>query len=539
MAPTDHRAKATRYNFAVAFYVALGSFTYGFHSAIIGSVIGMPSFYSYFDFVATSSYGGSIIGACNGLYAGAGVLGCWAVFWFADKFGRKIAIQIIAAICIISAAIQAGSVHIAMFLVGRMLNGFGVGMINCAIPTYISEISPAAQRGLVVGSHGFIICCSYTLMDTYAMAGWAEFGIYYANNPTIQWRLLVALQIVAPLLLLIGSPLIPESPRWLIENGRGQESLEILIRLHKNKLDPDDIGAREEFVQIQRQLALEHSNKVPGLFKTFTIPSYRKRLFYGFFLQAMCQSMGVLVISNYMVTTLENLGLSGSTPLLVLAFYNSWAAVLNYINARNLDRFGRVRIVTTAVAGAILCVCIVTALVANYGGPTNTNKAGSGAAVAFIFLFVTCYGLGVDVTSYVYCAEIFPTHMRTRGVGFSVGGLFLMTTVYTTAAGPAFNHIGWRFYLVFIIVTSLMLPFVILYFPETKGLSLEEIDVLFGDEVALDLTHLSEEERAAFDKNITEGLNVTYRDMEKGALLKTESIQVIDGSEEEGSVKKP
>ncbi|OQV02334.1 hypothetical protein CLAIMM_07550 [Cladophialophora immunda] len=532
MAATNHRAKATRYNFAVAFYVALGSFTYGFNSAIIGSVIGMPSFYSYFDFVATSSYGGSIIGACNGLYAGAGVLGCWAVFWFADKFGRKIAIQIIAAICIVSAAIQAGSVHIAMFLVGRMLNGFGVGMINCAIPTYISEISPAAQRGLVVGSHGFIICCSY------AMAGWAGFGIYYENNPTIQWRLLVALQIVAPLLLLIGSPLIPESPRWLIENGRASEGLEILIRLHKNKYDTDDIGAREEFVQIQRQLSLERSNRVPGLFKMFTIPSYRKRLFYGFFLQAMCQSTGVLVISNYMVTTLQNLGLSGSTPLLVLAFYNSWAAVLNYVNARILDRFGRVRIVTTAVAGAILCVCIVTALIAHYGGPTNTNKAGSGAAVAFIFLFVTCYGLGVDVTSYVYCAEIFPTHMRTRGVGFSVSGLFLMTTVYTTAAGPAFNHIGWKFYLVFIIVTSLMLPFVILYFPETKGLSLEEIGVLFGDEVALDLSHLSEEERAAFDKNIAENLPVTYSNVEKGASVKNESIQEVDYLEDKDNTKR-
>ncbi|OAG40005.1 hypothetical protein AYO21_05686 [Fonsecaea monophora] len=533
MTASDHRAKATRYNFAVAFYVALGSFTYGFNSAIIGSVIGMPSFYAYFDFVATSSYGGSIIGACNGLYAGAGVLGCWAVFWFADKFGRKVAIQVIAAICIVSAAIQAGSVHIAMFLVGRFLNGFGVGMINCAIPTYISEISPAAQRGLVVGSHGFIICCSY------GAAGWAGFGIYYEDNPAIQWRLLVALQIVAPLLLLLGSPLIPESPRWLIENGRSQEGLDILIRLHKNKHDVHDIGAREEFVQIQRQLFLERSNRVPGLFKMFTIPSYRKRLFYGFFLQAMCQSTGVLVISNYMVTTLNNLGLSGSTPLLILAVYNSWAAILNYINALILDRFGRIRIVTTAVIGAIICVCIVTALVAHYGGPSNTNKAGSGAAVAFIFLFVTCYGLGVDVTSYVYCAEIFPTHMRTRGVGFSVSGLFLMTTVYTTAAGPAFNNIGWKFYLVFIIVTSLMVPWVILYFPETKGLSLEEIGVLFGDEVALDLTHLSEEERAEFDRSIADHLPVGYSELEKGGSVKNENVQQIDdvGDEAENKQK--
>ena len=155
------RAKANRYNFAIAFFVALGSFTYGFNSAIIGSVIGEPSFYSYFKFEATSAYGGRILGASNGTYAGAGVVGCWTVFWLLDKLGRKRAVQVIALVCIISAALQAGAVHIAMFLVGRCLNGLGVGFINTAIPTYISEISPPAQRGRIVGSHGFIICVSY------------------------------------------------------------------------------------------------------------------------------------------------------------------------------------------------------------------------------------------------------------------------------------------------------------------------------------------------------------------------------------------
>ena len=154
-------AKANKYNFAVAFFVALGSFAYGFNSSIIGAVIGQPSFYSYFNFTPTSSYGGSIIGASNGVYAGAGTIGCWTVFWLLDILGRKRAIQVITVLLLVSAAIQAGSVNIAMFLVGRGLNGLGVGFINCAIPTYISEISPPAQRGRIVGSHGFIICSAY------------------------------------------------------------------------------------------------------------------------------------------------------------------------------------------------------------------------------------------------------------------------------------------------------------------------------------------------------------------------------------------
>ncbi|KAK4909911.1 hypothetical protein LTR28_000108 [Elasticomyces elasticus] len=132
-----------------------------------------------------------------------------------------------------------------------------------------------------------------------------------------------------------------------------------------------------------------------------------------------------------------------------------------------------------------------------------------------MFLFVTFYGFGIDVSSYVYCSEIFPTHIRSKGVGWSVSGLFLMTTIYTTAAGPAFNTIGWRFYLVFIIVTSLMLPFVVFYFPETKGLSLEEVGALFGDELAMDVTHLSEKEREELDANIAKTTDLTHFDLEK------------------------
>ena len=81
--------------------------------------------------------------------------------------------------------------------------------------------------------------------------------------------------------------------------------------------------------------------------------------------------------------------------------------------------------------------------------------------------------------------------------------------VYTTAAGPAFNHIGWKFYLLFIIIPSITLPFVVYYYPETKGLSLEEIGALFGDEVVLDISHLSEKERAEFDERLERTVDIT------------------------------
>ncbi|KAK4971843.1 hypothetical protein LTR28_013077 [Elasticomyces elasticus] len=291
--------------------------------------------------------------------------------------------------------------------------------------------------------------------------------------------------------------------------------LEVLEKLHANSDDPQHVGAKEEFVQIQTQLALERGSPSPNMFQLIFDRRYRKRMFYGFYLQAMCQSTGVLVIANYMVLELNNLGVAGSMPLLLLAVYNSWAAILNYVNALLIDRIGRIRIITIGITGCIFCLSVVTALNSHYGTAGNPNKAGQAVAVLFMFLFVTFYGFGIDVSSYVYCSEIFPTHIRSKGVGWSVSGLFLMTTIYTTAAGPAFNTIGWRFYLVFIVVTSLMLPFVVLYFPETKGLSLEEVGALFGDELAMDVTHLSEKEREELDADIAKTTDLTHFDLEK------------------------
>jgi MFS family permease len=149
-------------------------------------------------------------------------------------------------------------------------------------------------------------------------------------------------------------------------------------------------------------------------------------------------------------------------------------------------------------SGGILCLSVVTGLVAHFGTPDNTNDGGAIAAIVFMFLFITFYGSCVDASSYIYCAELFPTHVRAQGVGFSTSAVFLLNTgkcycivqiarlkftVYNVAAGTAFRNIGWRFYLVFIIVPSCALPFIYFLFPETKGLTLEEVGRLFGDEV--------------------------------------------------------
>lgn len=99
--------------------------------------------------------------------------------------------------------------------------------------------------------------CTNVHFTHQGLAGFTGYGCYFIKNPAIQWRLCLSLQVVAPLLLLLGSPLIPESPRWLIANRREQDALVILRKLHFQPSDPEETLAREEFYQVRKQIELE------------------------------------------------------------------------------------------------------------------------------------------------------------------------------------------------------------------------------------------------------------------------------------------
>lgn len=127
----------------------------------------------------------------------------------------------------------------------------------------------------------------------------------------------------------------------------------MLRKLHTRPEDQDEIVAKEEFVQIQKQIELERGEKIDkSWFTLFKKPSYRKRLILGFGTQFIAQSTGVLVVNNYQVLLYKSLGISGSLPLLLNGIYNGLAAFMNFINSLFLDRMGRIRIM---LIGLVSC----------------------------------------------------------------------------------------------------------------------------------------------------------------------------------------
>jgi hypothetical protein len=156
--------------------------------------------------------------------------------------------------------------------------------------------------------------------------------------------------------------------------------------------------------------------------------------------------------------------------------------------------------------GCNVALTLLTIIDAIYQGSTNRPALSMG--VFFIFVFITFFGWGLDAPSYVYCSEIFPTHIRSIGTSFSLIGAFLSSLVYVQAAPTALASIGWKYYLIFIIITFLSTFLFAFVFPETKGRSLEELNAEFGDEVAVDYSESSKVDFTQLRETMLHNFNV-------------------------------
>ncbi|KAL4780340.1 major facilitator superfamily domain-containing protein [Aspergillus varians] len=435
----------TSYNFLIIAFATFGSITYGYSAAIIGSTLGQPSFLAYFG-LDTASNSTQLQGAINGLFQAGGLFGTLGFGFLADKFGRCKAIFIATVVAIVGGALQAGSVHIAMFLVARFITGFGIGGLVMLVPLWQSEVAPPHSRGLLVGLHGVSILFGYSL------SSWVGYGFYF-------------------------------SPRWLIEKGYLPRAKTTLERIYRARNDPSNSDATREFHQICAQLEVERD--LPSSWRSlFTVPHYRRRTLIGFTTLLAGQLTGTTVINNYGPTLYNSLGHGPAASLALSAGWLTEGLVCNIFNAILLDYVGRKWLMTTGLVGCAVALLGAAVTVALYSG--TDNKPGNAAGVFFLYLHLTFYGTCMDASTYVFASEIWPTHLRAKGFAVSCAGLFVGSLTLLEAAPTAFETIGFRFYLIMMAFTICCAVIFAVFFPETKGLTLEEIAMKFGDEVVRD-----------------------------------------------------
>ncbi|KAJ6028887.1 uncharacterized protein N7446_011775 [Penicillium canescens] len=452
-------------NFLIVVFVTLGSFSYGYSASIIASTLGQSAFVRYLDLDPTLNPAAeSLQGATNGIFQTGGFFGALLLTPVADRLSRRGSILMSCLFLVIGGALQAASVHIGMFLAMRFITGMGVGMVVGSVPLYQSEVSPPKIRGLLVGLHGVMISVGYST------AGWIGYACYPLEG-NIQWRLPLGIQCIPPGILALGTYVLPESPRWLLQNDRADEAFDVIRRIHGEE-------AQTEFTQMCSQAEVEREcQQNTNILMQLRQPHNLKRLLLGFGVMFGGQTTGTLVLNNYGVSLYTRLGYSGQTAIALTAGWVTVSIPGNFLLALFVDRIGRVRML---LYGFIAIVCILVGEMIATGLP-NQSSGNNIAAIFFLYCHIAVYSLCIDATTYIYVTEIFPTHLRAIGSSISISGLFLASIIYTQSATSAFASIGWKYYLVFTITSALMVVCLALFFPETKGLSLEEIGTCFGD----------------------------------------------------------
>ncbi|KAF1813591.1 general substrate transporter [Eremomyces bilateralis CBS 781.70] len=489
------------FNLMVVITVALGSMACSYGMAVISATIGQPMFYTDLDLTPQGepgySHTANLIGAMNGLNSAGSALGAAFTSWSADKFGRLRSIQMGAIVLIIGAGLCAGSVNVAMFLVARVIAGWGIGMLVTAIPMYQAEVSTPESRGFMVSLHGVLFAVGYMT------SAWIGFGVYFisasGSTSSFPWRFPLAFQAVPAALLLCLSPWLPFSPRWLLQNDRPDEAYEIIKRLHHTKESTDDSQVKREFFQMKKQLELDRQIKAKtGRFEVFATAPNRKRAYVGFTLMFGNQFTGVLIVANYGVLLYSSLGMEDYMPLLLAALWVTASFPGNVFTAFFVDKIGRRFFLLTGLAGLVVTNSFEAALQAQFLGTDNT--AGQKAAVFFIFLFIFFWSTFLDASQFVYLAEIFPTHIRSQGVALGMVGMYTSSIILLVAGPIALDEITWKFYLILIIPTALHFLNVYFFFPETKQRSLEDINQAFGEQVAVHYYGATAEEEEEYAK---------------------------------------
>lgn len=222
-------------------------------------------------------------------------------------------------------------------------------------------------------------------------------------------------------------------------NDRIDEARTILDRLHSDPSDPDNEYASSEFYQICKQIAIDKTldGSWVAMFKK---PSYRKRALLAMGTTFFIQCSGVLVINNYGPTLYKNLGFSPVKQLLYPAAWLTLTLGINMMAIPLVDRFPRNKYIAVGILGCMVTLIIEAALVANFV-PSNNNSALL-AAVAMFFIFQIPYGFCLDGTQFAYLGELFPTHLRAKGVSLGVAMICKPYLLYIYFQCPFINLFG-------------------------------------------------------------------------------------------------
>lgn len=453
-----------RYLVKVCAVASLGGLLFGFDTAVISGTVGMVETQfglSKLDlgWFASSALVGCILGALL-----AGGLG--------DKYGRRPVLLVAAVLFFLSALGCAISSSFTLLVSVRILGGVGVGIASVISPLYISEFSPPHIRGRLVALYQLSIVSGILLayfsnwmlqhQSTLHMGMEGRSEFFYMLFVDQVWRSMFGMEMFPALLLLILLLFVPESPRWLIKEGKNEQGKLILEKISGVST------AESEFKEIIQSL----NNKKGGLRELFK-PGLRTALMVAIGLSVFGQLTGINAVIYYGPEILEQAGIQFENALQFQTILGVINLVFTLLALLLIDRIGRRPLLIGGMA-----IVVLTLFMAGFLFITD---APNGALIVVVLgAYIACVAFSICAVIWVLSSEIFPNRVRGRAMSIAAfsnwGTNAIAAYLFPWYVASFGMHIGFfTFGAICLLATLFFWRFV----PETKGKSLEEIELIF------------------------------------------------------------
>lgn len=402
-----------------------------------------------------------------------------------EWLGRRYSIMGFNLIFMVGAAVQtAAHSQLSYIYGGRVIAGFGIGGMSAITPVFVTESCAPHLRGRIAGLFQEFLVIGVTV------AYWLCYGVgeTIPATTTKQWRVPIGFQLVPSGLMLFGMFFLRESPRWLTKETRHEEALASLAYMRAKPVDDESVQA--EFAQIKA--AVDHEvEETQGLtWREVLRPVNRLRFANCFIIMFWQQFSGTNSIGYYAPQLFQTVGVTGgNTSLFTTGIYGVVKVVATGLFLLvGIDKIGRRWSLIIGGWWMSAIMFVLAAVLAT--NPTNSDTADGGggggissaslAMVIMIYLYVIGYSASWGPIPWVYTSEIFPTRLRAYGVGLGSATQWLFNFVITYVTPAAISNIGWRTFVMFGVFCFAMGAWVLGFVRETKGRSLEEMDVLFS-----------------------------------------------------------
>ncbi|CAL5867991.1 uncharacterized protein PFLUO_LOCUS2214 [Penicillium psychrofluorescens] len=448
----------------------------GYNQGVMGSVNSIPG---YIDKMQIGTNGkitnvtkqGGIVAV---YYFGA-MFGCFTGGRLADRSGRKLAIIVGSLFAVVGGSLQAGAQNSDMILCARVIAGFGIGFINTVTPAWVSELAVAHTRG---ASFALVFCANYTGIT---IAYWIGYGLKNYST-SFRWRFPLAFQVVPTVILLLTVWFLPESPRWLMAKGRRSEAVEILAKI-RGDVPLEDPGLMAEIEQLDA--TVESSNHKRYRFCNVTFGRHSGKLHLGrrvalaVGIMLMMEWTGILAITVYASTLFSQAGYDSNKAGWLSGLVNTIGVPATIAGIFTIDRFGRR--ISMYFGFSIQSVALFLSAGLGRLGQLNPDGAAAygAASVSMVFIFTFFFAQTVLMIAFFYPTEIWPQEIRAFGNSYAVFGWAVGCGITTLVIPSMFASLQWKTLMVFASFNIACLPLVYLFFPETNGRTLEEINLLF------------------------------------------------------------